>query len=189
MKQEIKDLMAADLEPLELHRVDTYTKEGNILFSWPKRNRWRVFSNFWPCEFTTPEGTFHSVEQYYHFKRISEKRFRDKLMTYEGEKNGHLCYAYAHSRWVKPHVEMDFDKRCRYIWEGLVLKATVCPEFVEKLKALSEKTIVEHITWESHADIFGAQPQSEEEKYPITGYNALGKMLMELRIRIDCLNA
>ena len=33
MKQEIKDLMAADLEPLELHRIDAYTKEENLLLS------------------------------------------------------------------------------------------------------------------------------------------------------------
>ena len=180
MKADIEPLLKLDLAALNLNSVDTYNKKECILFSWPKRNKYRVFSNFYPCCFTTPEGTFYSVEQYYHFKRIDEPRFRDKLMTYTGDDNGHLCYKYAHSRWVKPHVEMDNDKRWQYIWEGLVYKTAVCPEFVEKLRLTGNKTIVEHITWEARGDIFGAAYQSEDQKDTLVGYNALGKMLMYL---------
>ena len=181
MKDKIEELLTMDLGVLNLDSEDTYVKKGAVLFSWPKHNRYRVLINYYPCTFTVDGLTFHSVEQYYHFKRLSVQRYIDKLMSYTGDDNAKWCYRYVRNPAVKRTVEMDKQKRWQYIWEGLVYKTTVCPEFVDRLLESGDKTIVEHITWNARGDIFGAKEVSETERDTLVGYNALGKMLMFLR--------
>lgn len=154
----------------------TYPKKDVIAFK--NKGKYAVFSNFYPFTFTVDGVTFHSVEQYYHWRRLEgAPKYQAKMLSYEGEKHAWKCFNYSRNRWVKPAIESDLEKRIAYMREGLRFKAEQCAEFREMLLSTKGKTIAELNQARTPNDIWAVNKTPDGYE----GSNILGKLLMEVR--------
>lgn len=160
----------------ELETVCTYDRSELVCFKNKGKNA--IFSNFYPFTFTVDGVTFHSVEQFYHWRRLQgTPRFQEKILTYTDEKNAWRCFNYTRNRGVAAVIEKDLSKRIEYMREALRLKLTHCEGFREALMATGNRPIAE-INQTSKPDDIWAVNVSREAA---SGSNILGKLLMELR--------
>lgn len=162
---------------------DAYLKEGdfNITFNGKSKGDERVLSNYYPFNFNVGGVEFHSVEQYYHYRRLrGHPQERKKILTYTGEDNAHLSRHYAHIRTNKGKLEMDETKRIEIMRDGLQYKFKYCKEFRDYLLSTGSKNLIEFAPW---GDSFWGAINSVDEygNKLFEGRNILGKLLMELR--------
>lgn len=154
----------------------TYPKKDVIAFK--NKGKYAVFSNFYPFTFTVDGVTFHSVEQYYHWRRLEgAPKYQATMLSFEGEKHAWKCFNYSRNRWVKQAIESDLEKRIAYMREGLRFKAEQCAEFREMLLSTKGKTIAELNQTHLPNDIWAVNKTDEGYE----GSNILGKLLMEVR--------
>ena len=148
------------------------------MVAFKNKGKYAVFSNFYPFDFVTQGVTFHSVEQYYHWRRLeSSPKYQQTMLSFEGEKHAWQCFNYSRNRWVKQVIETDLVKRIAYMREGLRYKLEHCKEFKEALLKTGSKTIAELNQTSKPYDIWAVNnPPNGYE-----GSNILGKLLMELR--------
>jgi len=145
-----------------------------------------IFSNFYPFNFTVNGKTFHSTEQYYHWKRFEGyPEYQEDLLSFTSPRNAWDCYYYVRGR-KKPKVrlgksvvdaiEKDYEKRFEYMREALRYKLEYCKGFKEALLETGEKVIAEKDQTRRKKEIWAVHKR--------TGANVLGKLLMELRSEI-----
>lgn len=163
--------------------IDGYLKEGNMMITFNGKSKGdeRVLSNYYPFDFNVGGVEFHSVEQYYHYRRLrGHPQERKKILTYTGENNAHLSRHYAHIRTNKGKLIMDEEKRIDIMRDGLQYKFKYCKEFRDYLLSTGSKTLVEVAPW---GDSFWGTINSVDEygNKLLEGRNILGKLLMELR--------
>lgn len=169
-----------------LNSVSIYEKKDCICFNGKSKGDERVLSNYYPFDFNVGGVEFHSVEQYYHWKRFEgHPKEQAKILTYTGEKNAHLSRHYAHIRPNQGKLIMDETKRIGIMREGLYAKINYCKEFKDYLLSTGSKDLVEYITWDDKDsnDFWGAKSEGRGKQPTIKGRNVLGKLLMELRDR------
>ena len=167
-------MMTEDLDKLQ--ERCSYPKKDMIAFK--NRGKYAVFSNFYPFTFTANGVTFHSVEQYYHWRRLEgAPKYQATMLSFEGEKHAWKCFNYSRNRWVKQAIESDLEKRIAYMREGLRLKAKHCAEFREMLLGSKGKAIAEINQTKQKDDIWAVNKTVDGYE----GSNILGKLLMELR--------
>lgn len=169
-----------------LNSVSIYEKKDCICFNGKSKGDERVLSNYYPFNFNVGGVEFHSVEQYYHYKRFEgHPTEQAKILTYTGEKNAHESRHYAHISPNQGKLIMDETKRIEIMREGLYAKINHCKEFKDYLLSTGSKELVEYITWDDKDsnDFWGAKSESRGKKPTIKGRNVLGKLLMELRDR------
>lgn len=160
----------------ELDAVCTYSKQDVITFKNKGKNA--IFSNFHPFTFTVDGITFHSVEQFYHWRRLQGTKYVDTLLSFDGKDNANRCFNYSRNRGVSKMIEKDLVKRIEYMREGLRYKLKYCDGFKEALLNTSGKSIAEINQTSKDNDIWAVN------KDTLTGSNILGKLLMELRSMI-----
>ena len=62
-----------------------YGREDVIAFK--NRGKYAIFSNFYSFDFTVKGVTFHSVEQYYHWRRLEgTPKYQETMLSFDGEK-------------------------------------------------------------------------------------------------------
>lgn len=170
-----------------LNSVSIYEKKDCICFNGKSKGDERILSNYYPFNFTVGGVEFHSVEQYYHWKRFEgHPTEQAKILTYTGAKNAHESRHYAHIRTNKGKLIMDETKRIDIMREGLYAKINHCKEFKDYLLSTGSKELVEYITWDDKDsnDFWGAKSEGRGKQPTIKGRNVLGKLLMELRDRV-----
>lgn len=142
------------------------------------RGKNTIFSNFYPFDFAVEGLTFHSVEQYCHWRRLEgAPKFRETMLSFDGEKHAWKCFNYSRNRWVKQVIVTDLAKRIAYMREGLRYKLECCEGFREALLKTDDKAIAELNQTSKPDDIWAVN--KTEAGYE--GSNILGKLLMELR--------
>lgn len=175
----------------------SYNKRTNLsllCFNGKSKGDERVLSNYYPFNFNVGGVEFHSVEQYYHYRRFEgHPTEQAKILTYKGAKNAHESRHYAHIRPNQGKLIMDETKRIEIMREGLKLKLDHCKEFKEYLfstgikeycKAFKDyvyndyKELVEYAPW---GDSFWGVVSVGRGTQEYRGRNILGKLLMELR--------
>lgn len=175
----------------------SYNKRTNLsllCFNGKSKGDERILSNYYPFNFNVGGVEFHSVEQYYHWKRFEgHPTEQAKILTYTGAKNAHESRHYAHIRTNQGKLIMDETKRIDIMREGLKLKLDHCKEFKEYLfstgikeycKAFKDyvyngyKDLVEYAPW---GDSFWGVVSVGRGTQEYRGRNILGKLLMELR--------
>ena len=175
----------------------SYNKRTNLsllCFNGKSKGDERVLSNYYPFDFNVGGVEFHSVEQYYHYRRFEgHPTEQAKILTYTGAKNAHESRHYAHIRPNQGKLIMDETKRIEIMREGLKLKLDHCKEFKEYLfstgikeycKAFKDyvyndyKELVEYAPW---GDSFWGVVSVGRGTQEYRGRNILGKLLMELR--------
>lgn len=169
-----------------LNSVSIYEKKDCICFNGKSKGDERVLSNYYPFDFTVEGVEFHSVEQYYHYRRFEgHPKEQAKILTYTGAKNAHESRHYAHIRTNQGKLIMDETKRIEIMREGLYVKINHCKEFKDYLLSTGSKELVEYITWDDKDsnDFWGAKSEGRGKQPTIKGRNVLGKLLMELRDR------
>ena len=153
-----------------------YAKSDVVAFR--NRGKYAIFSNFYPFDFAVEGVTFHSVEQYYHWRRLEgAPRYRETMLSFDGEKHAWKCFNYSRNRWVKQVIEADLRKRITYMREGLQYKLKYCEGFKEALQKTGVKVIAELNQTSKPDDIWAVNKTDEGYE----GSNILGKLLMELR--------
>lgn len=154
----------------------TYSKVDTIAFR--NRGKYAIFSNFYPFAFAVGGLTFHSVEQYYHWRRLEgAPKYQATMLSFYGEKHAWQCFNYSRNRWVKQAIETDLGKRIAYMREGLRYKLEHCEGFREALQATGKKGIAELNQTSKLDDIWAVNRTPDGYE----GVNILGKLLMELR--------
>ena len=154
----------------------TYPKDGVVAFK--NKGKYAIFSNFYPFTFVAHGVTFHSVEQYYHWRRLEgAPKYRQTMLSFDGEKHAWQCFNYSRNRWVKQVIETDLNKRITYMREGLRYKLEYCEAFKETLLKTGNKIIAELNQTSKSDDIWAVNKTSDGYE----GSNILGKLLMELR--------
>lgn len=169
-----------------LNSVSIYEKKDCICFNGKSKGDERILSNYYPFDFNVGGVEFHSVEQYYHWKRFEgHPTEQAKILTYTGAKNAHESRHYAHIRTNQGKLIMDETKRIDIMREGLYAKINHCKEFKDYLLSTGSKELVEYITWDDKDsnDFWGAKSEGRGKQPTIKGRNVLGKLLMELRDR------
>ena len=154
----------------------TYAKDDVVAFK--NRGKNAIFSNFYPFDFAVEGLTFHSVEQYYHWRRLEgAPKYRETMLSFDGERHAWKCFNYSRNRWVKEVIETDLEKRIAYMREGLRHKLEHCEGFREALLKTGDKVIAELNQTSKPDDIWAVNKTAEGYE----GSNILGKLLMELR--------
>ena len=167
-------MMTEDLDKL-LERC-TYAKSDVVTFR--NRDKYAIFSNFYPFTFAVDGVTFHSVEQYYHWRRLEgAPKYQATMLSFDGEKHAWQCFNYSRNRWVKQAIEADLGKRIAYMREGLRYKLEYCEGFREALQKTGDKVIAELNQTSKPDDIWAVNKTAEGYE----GSNILGKLLMEVR--------
>lgn len=169
-----------------LNSVSIYEKKDCICFNGKSKGDERILSNYYPFDFNVGGVEFHSVEQYYHYRRFEgHPTEQAKILTYTGVKNAHESRHYAHIRTNQGKLEMNETKRIEIMREGLYAKINHCKEFKDYLLSTGSKELVEYITWDDKDsnDFWGAKSEGRGKQPTIKGRNVLGKLLMELRDR------
>ena len=166
----------------ELLEVCTYNKED---MERPFDNK-SILSNFYPFDFTVNGKTFHSTEQYYHWRRLQgHPEYQQELLSFTGERNAWDCFYYIRGKKkprirleksVKDAIEKDYEIRFEYMREALRYKVRYCKGFKEALLDTGDKIIAEKDQTYSKKDIWAV--------HKCSGANILGKLLMELRSEI-----
>ncbi len=167
----------------ELFEVCSYHKED---MERPFDNK-SILSNFYPFDFTVNGKTFHSAEQYYHWRRLQGyDEYQEELLSFTGERNAWDSYYYIRGKKkprirleksVKDAIEKDYEIRFGYMREALRYKVRYCKGFKEALLNTGEKIIAEKDQTYSKKDIWAV--------HKCSGANILGKLLMELRSEIS----
>lgn len=158
----------------ELEKVIAY--DGKELIRFGNKGRFSIFSNFYPFTFTAEGETFHSVEQFYHWKRLQgNPKFQATLLSYKDERNAWKCFDYSRNKAVKLVIEQDLVKRIEYMREGLRYKLERCEGFKEALLRTGDRPIAELNQTRKESDIWSVDKKTN------IGSNILGKLLMELR--------
>ena len=167
----------------ELLKVCTYPKKDVIT---PFRND-SILSNFYPFTFTVDGVTFHSAEQYYHWRRLEGfPEYQADILSFDGKRNAWDCYEYVRGKKkpsvrlekkVRAAIEMDYEKRFQYMREALQYKLQFCEGFKEALLETGGKIIAERDQTRGKQDIWAVKPSRTE----CIGANILGKLLMEVR--------
>lgn len=159
----------------------SYPKNDVVAFR--NRGKYAIFSNFYPFAFEAGGVTFHSVEQYYHWRRLeSAPKYQATMLSFEGEKHAWKCFNYSRNRWVKQAIEPDLEKRIAYMREGLRYKLQYCEGFKDALLTTGGKTIAELNQTSKPNDIWAVDKTPDGYE----GSNILGKLLMELRDPTAC---
>lgn len=159
--------------------ISSYKKSCCIWFNGRSKGDERILSNYYPFNFTVEGVEFHSVEQYYHYRRFEgHPTEQAKILTYTGEDNAHLSRHYAHIRTNQGKLIMDEEKRIEIMYEGLKLKLDHCKEFKDYLLSTGSIELVEFASW---GDDFWGAVKSTAGRGLMEGRNVLGKLLMELR--------
>ncbi len=154
----------------------TYAKSDTVAFR--NRGKYAIFSNFYPFTFSAEGQTFHSVEQYYHWRRLKgAPKYQATMLSFDGEKHAWKCFNYSRNRWVKQVIEADLRKRITYMREGLQYKLKYCEGFKETLLKTGDKVIAELNQTSKPDDIWA----TNKTEYGYEGSNILGKLLMEAR--------
>ena len=154
----------------------SYAKDAVVTFR--NKGRYALFSNFYPFTFEVNGVTFHSVEQYYHWRRLEgAPKYQATVLSFDDERNAWRCFNYSRNRWVKQAIEADLGKRVAYMREGLRYKLTCCEGFREALLKTGDKAIAELNQTSKPDDIWAVDKTAEG----FEGSNILGKLLMELR--------
>lgn len=165
-----------------LNSVSIYEKKDCICFNGKSKGDERLLSNYYPFDFNVGGVEFHSVEQYYHWKRFEgHPTEQAKILTYTGENNAHESRHYAHIRTNQGKLIMDETKRIEIMREGLYTKIIHCKEFKDYLLSTGSKELVEVAPWGD--SFWGAVGEGRGKQPTIKGRNVLGKLLMELRDR------
>lgn len=163
-----------------LNSVSIYEKKDCICFNGKSKGDERILSNYYPFDFNVGGVEFHSVEQYYHWKRFEgHPKEQAKILTYTGENNAHESRHYAHIRTNQGKLIMDETKRIVIMYEGLTYKFLQCKEFKDYLLSTGSKELVEVAPWGD--SFWGAVGEGRGKQPTIKGRNVLGKLLMELR--------
>lgn len=154
----------------------TYPKGDVVAFKNKGKNA--IFSNFYPFTFAALGVTFHSVEQYYHWRRLEgTPKYQETMLSFDGEKHAWQCFNYSRNRWVKQVIETDLEKRIVFMREGLRYKQEHCEGFKEALLKTGDKVIAELNQTSKPDDIWAVNKTSDGYE----GSNILGKLLMEVR--------
>ena len=167
----------------ELFEVCSYHKED---MERPFDNK-SILSNFYPFDFTVNGKTFHSAEQFYHWRRLQGyPEYQEELLSFTGERNAWDSYYYIRGKKkprirleksVKDAIEKDYEIRFGYMREALRYKVRYCKGFKEALLNTGNKIIAEKDQTYSKKDIWAV--------HKCSGANILGKLLMELRSEIS----
>ena len=154
----------------------TYPKGDVVLFR--NKGKYTVFSNFYPFTFTVNGVTFHSVEQYYHWRRLEgAPKYQATMLSFEGDRHAWKCFNYSRNCWVKKAIESGMEKRLAYMREGLRFKAEQCAEFREMLLSTKGEIIAEPNQTSKDDDIWAVNRTPDGYE----GSNILGKLLIEVR--------
>ena len=165
-----------NLDTDKLLECCTYAKGDVVAFK--NKGKYAIFSNFYPFTFSAEGVTFHSVEQYYHWRRLEgAPKYRETMLSFDDERNAWRCFNYSRNRWVKQAIETDLEKRIAYMREGLRYKLEYCEGFKEALLNTGDKVIAE-LNQTSMLDDIWAVNKTPKGYF---GSNILGKLLMELR--------
>lgn len=161
----------------ELLEVSTYDPKEVVAFRNKGKNS--ILSNFHPFKFSVGGVTFHSVEQFYHWKRLQgNPKYQETLLSYTCDRCSNCCFNYTRNKGVKKVIEKDLDKRIEYMREGLRYKLKYCNGFKEALLKTGDKPLAEINQTSKDDDIWAV------DKNTLVGSNILGKLLMELRSEI-----
>ena len=161
----------------ELEQVCTYNKKDVVTFK--NKGKYAILSNFHPFNFTVDGVTFHSVEQYYHWRRLQGTKYQETLLSFDGRDNALRCFNYSRNIHVNKVIEKDLEKRIEFMREGLRCKLEYCDGFKDVLLNTGDRPIAELNQTSKDNDIWAVN------KDTLIGSNILGKLLMELRSGIS----